>query len=56
MISIGRVKNYKVYNVYETKINDTECTSQSTNNSREITLVTCNNTNGNRIIVKAKET
>ena len=46
---------YRVYNVYETTIDDKSCTSQETNNKREITLITCNNVNDNRIIVKAKE-
>ena len=34
---------------------DTSCTSQDTNGNKEITLVTCNNFNGNRLIIKAKE-
>lgn len=51
----GNYKNYSVYNVFETKIDDLSCTSQETNGAREITLVTCNNFNGNRIIVKARE-
>ena len=47
--------NYYVYEKYETSANDFSCTSQDTFNIKEITLVTCNNINGNRIIIKAKE-
>ena len=50
----GNALTYYVYSVYETSFNDTTCTNQDTNGQKEITLVTCNNTNGNRIIVKAK--
>lgn len=46
--------SYYIYNKYETDKNDTSCTSQNTNGKREITLVTCNNFNGNRLIVKAR--
>ena len=41
--------------VFETFYNDTTCTDQNTNGKKEVTLVTCNNSNGNRIIVKARE-
>ncbi len=47
--------SYYVYNKYETNKNDTSCTSQNTYGKKEITLVTCNNLNGNRLIVKAKQ-
>ena len=46
---------YYVYKKYETNKNDTSSTSQNTNGRKEITLITCNNFNGNRLIVKAKE-
>jgi len=46
---------YYVYDKYETNKNDTSCTSQDTDGNKEITLVTCNNFNGNRLIIKAKE-
>ena len=46
---------YFVYDKYETDRNDTSCTSQNTSGNREITLVTCNNFNNNRLIVKARE-
>ena len=51
----GNFVKYYVYKVFETFYNDTTCTLQDTNGKKEITLVTCNNANGNRIIVKARE-
>ena len=53
--SNNSVKSYFVYNKLEINDSDTSCTSQDTNNTREITLVTCNNLNKKRLIVKAKE-
>lgn len=50
----GKVMIYKVFDKYETPTNNTSCTSPQGNNTTEITLVTCNNLTGNRIIVKAK--
>ena len=47
--------NYFIYKIQEVPANDTSCTSQNTNNMREVTLVTCNTIKGTRIIVKAKE-
>ena len=35
--------------------NDTSCTSQETSGNKELTLVTCNNLNGNRLIVEARK-
>ena len=46
---------YKIYKKFEISKSDTSCTSQDTNNKKEITLVTCNNFNGNRLIIKAGE-
>ena len=46
---------YSVYQKYEISIKDTSCTSQNTNGQKEITLVTCNNINKNRLIIKARE-
>lgn len=46
--------SYEVYEKYEISERDTACTSQDTNGKKEITLVTCNNVNKNRLIVKAK--
>lgn len=50
----GQLKLYKVFEKYETSISDTSCTLPLGNNTIEITLITCNNFTGNRIIVKAK--
>lgn len=48
----GNTLLYYVYDNYEVSINDTDCISPIENH-KEITLITCNNQNGNRIIVKA---
>ena len=45
---------YIVYNKYETHENDVSCLEQNTN-FKEITLITCNNQNKKRLIIKAKE-
>lgn len=50
----GSFVNYTVYINYETDINDTALALQNTQ-TREVTLVTCNNYNNKRVIVKAKE-
>lgn len=50
----GNIMIYKVFDKYETATNDTSCTLPLGNNTIEITLITCNNFTGNRIIVKAK--
>lgn len=46
---------YIVYQVNEVISTDTSSLSQDTNGEKEITLITCNNSNKNRIIVKAKQ-
>lgn len=52
----GNSVDYIVYKVYTTDHKDTECMNQNTNNSRVITLVTCDTLDNNfRTIVKAKE-
>lgn len=48
------VISYYVFSKYETNKNDTSCTFQNIE-KKEITLVTCNNFNNNRLIVKAHE-
>ncbi len=50
----GNFLIYKIYDIYETKYNDLSCTNQNTNGIKEITLITCNNINGNRMVVKAR--
>jgi len=51
----GTVVSYIIYDKYETIASDTSCTNQETDGKREITLVTCDNINGNRLVLKAKE-
>lgn len=46
---------YSLYANYEVNYNDLSPILVSNNAIKELTLVTCNNYNGNRIIVKAKE-
>lgn len=48
--------SYKVYFKDEVDEYNTSVLSQNTYNFREITLITCNNYNNKRIVVKAKET
>lgn len=52
--SNGKMLIYTVFEKYETNLDDISCTLPSGNNIKEITLVTCNNLNGNRLIIKAK--
>ena len=51
----GVSKDYTIYDIYEIRPSDTSCTSQDTNNLRIVTLITCNNVNGKRLVVQAKE-
>lgn len=44
---------YSVYKTYETFENDLECLKSNFINSKELTLITCNNSNRKRLIVKA---
>lgn len=50
----GNVMLYQIFDKYDTATSDTSCTLPLGNNTIEITLITCNNFTGNRIIVKAK--
>ena len=45
---------YKVYDKFEVLPSDLSCTVQD-NTKKEITLITCNNQNKKRLIIKAKE-
>ena len=47
--------SYVIYRIFETNADDVSSALRTTSNTREVTLVTCNNINGNRLIVKAKE-
>ena len=49
----GEKQEYNVIKYFETEFNDFSCTNQNTNGMQELTLVTCNNVNNKRIIVKA---
>lgn len=51
----GNKIDYIIYDKYEVEVDDLSCTSQSVGNKRILTLLTCNNVNGTRIVVKAKE-
>ena len=51
----NKLISYKTYDKFEISKTDTTCTSQNTNGKKEITLITCNNFNGNRLIIKATE-
>ena len=51
----GKLVEYSVYLKYETKPDDISCTSQNTNGNTIITLVTCNNVSGNRLVVVASK-
>jgi len=53
MTTNGNLFSYAVYSIYETNINDLSYTNQNTNGKQELTLLTCDNTNGNRLILKA---
>lgn len=53
--SFGNKYIYNVFNIYEVKDNDLSPIFNYNENSKELTLVTCNNFNSNRIIVKAKQ-
>lgn len=49
----GKVYIYIVYDKYEVKSNDLSPIYDYDKNSKQLTLLTCNNFNKNRIIVKA---
>ena len=51
----GQMLSYMVYDTTEVAVHNTNCTSQETHGEKEITLITCNNVKGTRVIVKAKE-
>jgi LPXTG-site transpeptidase (sortase) family protein len=51
---IGKIK-YEIYDIYTVNPEDVSCLSQNTNNTREVTLITCTADTKKRIIVKARE-
>ena len=50
----GQMKKYTIFKRYETSANDTSCTSQDTNGETFLTLLTCNNVSGKRLVLVAK--
>ena len=46
---------YKVFGKYEVKENDLSPIYNYNKNEKTLTLITCNNLNNNRIIIKAKQ-
>lgn len=46
---------YHVYSIFEVNSTDVLSVVENTNNEKLLTLVTCNNLNNNRIIVKSKQ-
>lgn len=51
----GLKVDYSIYIKEEIKQTDTYITKQDTNGIKEITLLTCNNIKGKRLVIKAKE-
>ena len=51
----GKAITYKVYNKYIIEPTDVSCTSQHTKGKREVTLITCQNSGKQRLVVKAVE-
>lgn len=49
----GKLTEYFVYDKYEVEITDTSCTSQDTNGKNIVTLLTCNNVSGKRLVIVA---
>lgn len=51
----GKTLEYVIYNMYYVDPTDVACTSQLTDGKREVTLITCNATGSQRLVVKARE-
>jgi len=45
---------YSIYDIFENNPSDLSCTNQDVGDNKIITLLTCNNVNGKRLIIKAK--
>ncbi|CCZ18459.1 putative uncharacterized protein [Clostridium sp. CAG:780] len=52
--SKGNSEMYKVYDKYIVDATDMSCTSQETNGKIELTLITCDNDNTKRLVVKCR--
>lgn len=50
----GQMKEYVIFKKYETQADDTSCTFQETNGEIILTLLTCNNVSGKRLVLVAK--
>lgn len=50
----GNLKEYKVFDKYETSPTDLSCTNQDTNGETIVTLLTCNNVTGKRLVLVCK--
>lgn len=51
----GNKIDYKIYDINEIVATDLSCTSQDVGENKVVTLLTCNNIDGKRMVVKAKE-
>ena len=52
--SSNNVTHYYVYDKFESSEKDTSCINQDVHTLKELTLITCNNLNKNRLIIKSK--
>ena len=52
--SNGNAQMYKVYDLYIVDETDMSCTSQETNGEIELTLITCDDDNTKRLVVKCR--
>lgn len=50
----GNCMQYSVFEMEEVPSSDISCTIQNNDSNRYVTLITCNNVNGLRLIVKCK--
>lgn len=50
----GQMKEYTIFRKYEAEADDVSCTSQDTNGETILTLLTCNNISGKRLILVCK--
>lgn len=50
----GTMVEYSISKIYEVNPNDISCTSQDTNSKNIITLLTCNNVSGKRLVIVAE--
>lgn len=51
----GASVTYIVFEKAEVSANDISCIDQDVQNTRQVTLITCNTIKGTRIVIKAKE-